>query len=85
MYSTTDETVKESARNEAKILKELNHPLVVKFHDYFEDGANSKAYIVMESAGSLSLQDFIQQGKLCVKDAKAVTQQLLEAVSYLNS
>ena len=85
MYSTTDETVKESARNEAKILKELNHPLIVKIHDYLEDGANNKAFIVMEAAGSLSLQDFIQQGKLCVKDTRAVTQQLLEAVSYLNS
>jgi serine/threonine protein kinase len=44
-----------SARNEAEILRKLNHPLVVKFQDYFEDTANRKAYIVMEKAGSQSL------------------------------
>jgi serine/threonine protein kinase len=73
VFSTSDESVLASARNEAEILKKLNHPLVVKFQDYFEDTANRKAYIVMEKAGSQSLQEFIQKSKLCVKDAKAVT------------
>jgi serine/threonine protein kinase len=73
VFSTGDETVLESARNEAAILKKLNHPLIVKFRDYFEDPTNNKAYIVMEEAGSQSLYDFVKSGAPCAKDAKVIT------------
>jgi serine/threonine protein kinase len=58
---------------------------VVKICDYFEDLSDGLAHLVLESAGEMSLQDLISKSKLVSHEAKSVTRQLLEAVSYLNS
>jgi serine/threonine protein kinase len=56
-----EELLRDSARNEAKILKDLNHPRVVKFHDYFEDPSLDQAFLVLEYACAMSLEDLIMK------------------------
>ena len=60
IFDTNDEAVLNSAHSEVGILKKLvNNPNTVKFIDFFEHRDSREAYLVMESAGETSLEDFI--------------------------
>ena len=85
VFWISDQAVRDSARNEARILRQLDHPLIVKFQDYFEDAKANKAYLVMEEAGTMTLEDLVKQKVLNESEAKSVVRQLLEAVKFLNS
>lgn len=55
VFNTSESSVKESAINEASILKSLNHKNIVKMVDFFLDPLYSKAYLVLEYAGGENL------------------------------
>ena len=71
-------------RREIEIMKELNHPNIVKFHDVYED--NTHLHIVMERCTGGELFDkIIQKGRYSEKDAAVVIRQVLGAVAYLHN
>jgi calcium/calmodulin-dependent protein kinase I len=85
--------------DELKMLQSLNHPHIVRFHDWFESRvwqnsttgrlhANSiqdKYYIVTQLATGGELFDRIcDQGKFTEKDAARTIKEVLEAVDYLH-
>jgi len=70
--------------NEIKILKELDHPNIIKIFDYFYDELNY--YIITEYVSGGELYDTItEQKKFQEKQAAFIIFQILSAVSYLNS
>ena len=55
-----DENVLKSIRNEAKILPNLNCTLINKFEACYEDLKRDKVYLVLERAGTQTLNDFME-------------------------
>lgn len=69
--------------DELELLQSLNHPHIVRFHDWFE--SRDKYYIVTQLATGGELFDRIcDQGKFTEKDATQTIRQVLEAVDYLH-
>lgn len=63
----------ESALNEYKILSKIEHASIVKLEDFFISLPQSKAYLVMENGGSMTLDQLVSQspeGKLPELQAK---------------
>ena len=70
-------------RQEAELMKVLNHPNIIRIRDTFE--TTSKIFIVMELVSGGDLFDrIIDQGKYPESRARAVMRMLLEAVKYLH-
>jgi serine/threonine protein kinase len=63
----------------------LKHANIVKVRDFFEDIQSEKSYLVMEQAGTMSLQDLVQIKPLSEREAKSLIRQLLEAIRFLHS
>ncbi|TGZ82167.1 Pkinase-domain-containing protein [Ascodesmis nigricans] len=69
--------------DELKLLQQLNHPHIVRFHDWFE--SRDKFYIVTQLATGGELFDRIcEYGKFTERDASQVMREVLEAVAYLH-
>ncbi|KAL1996518.1 hypothetical protein VTN49DRAFT_8118 [Thermomyces lanuginosus] len=69
--------------DELELLQKLNHPNIVRFHDWFE--SRDKYYIVTELATGGELFDRIcEYGKFTEKDASQTIKQILGAVHYLH-
>ncbi|KAI5798864.1 kinase-like domain-containing protein [Geopyxis carbonaria] len=69
--------------DELKLLQQLHHPHIVRFHDWFE--SRDKYYIVTQLATGGELFDRIcEYGKFTEKDASQIMREVLEAVSYLH-
>ena len=67
--------------NEITVLKELDHPNIVKIFEYFEDKQNF--YIVTEICrGGELFDEIIERGHFQEKDAAVVTRCLLSSVNY---
>lgn len=87
VFDIDDEEKHASALNEYKILKLLDHEHIVKCEDFFVAKAKSKAYLVMQNGGSLTLDQYIcsqPEGKLPEHLAKQVVNQLLTTVQYMH-
>mmetsp|Transcript_1794 Transcript_1794/g.4043 ORF Transcript_1794/g.4043 Transcript_1794/m.4043 type:complete len:572 (-) Transcript_1794:316-2031(-) len=70
-------------RREVEIMKELDHPNIVKLYASFEDRANY--YLVTEfCAGGELLDKIVKQGHLTEAQAASVVQQVLRAVFYMH-
>lgn len=68
----------------AKLLKELDHPRVVKLLDHFFE--NGKAYLVMEHVQGVTLRNHIEQnGALEFDKAKELGMRLCDILDYLHS
>jgi len=67
------------------MLKRLDHPNVVKFHNALKSRNN--LYVILELCDMGDLQGFLKRGKtkLTEKEAKFVMQQMVAAFSYLTS
>ncbi|KAF5672449.1 serine threonine kinase [Fusarium heterosporum] len=75
-------------RKEARILRSLNHPNIVKYIEYFEESAYPAANIlVMELCAGGSLQTMIHNHPdgLTRKDTLQVLNQVSQAVEYLHN
>jgi len=69
--------------DELDMLQRLNHPHIVRFHDWFE--SRDKYYIVTQLATGGELFDRIcEYGKFTEKDASQTIKQVLDAVNYLH-
>jgi calcium-dependent protein kinase len=69
--------------DEVKILKEIDHPNIMKIYEYYQDAQN--IYIVSECLGGGELFDRIVKNKYFgERDAASLMAQILSAVSYLH-
>jgi serine/threonine-protein kinase len=67
----------------AKLLKELEHPKIVKLLDYFFE--NGKAYLVMEYVKGETLRDYIdRKGAMPFDEGKKLGLQLCEILEFLH-
>lgn len=75
----------EGVRREIDILKRLEHPNIIKFHETFED--RRYIHIVMELCTGGELFDRIIDPKIRLeeRDVAGVLKKILEAVSYLHA
>ena len=75
---------KENIIKEVNLLKNLNHPNIVKFLDYYEETDN--IYIVMEYYEGGTLKQYIQdnQNKINEEKSRIIIKQLLNALCYLH-
>ena len=72
---------------EISLLKNLNHPNIVKYYNYFED--EHHIYIIMEYLDGDTLKQYInikqnKKEKITENDARIIITQLLNALSYLH-
>ena len=65
-YSHMTEKEKEQIVTEVNILRELNHPNIVKYYDRIIDKKNSKIYIIMEYCEGGDISQLISK---CTKTA----------------
>ena len=79
-----DESEKASMLNEINILRNLDHPNIVKIFEYFED--DKRFYIVTEHIqGGELFDEVIARGKFTERDAAILLKQLLSCVSYCHT
>lgn len=68
---------------EVEILKELDHPNVVKIYEYFED--TQHIFIIMEYLEGGELFDKIKESEYFSEDkSRKLIKDILEAVNYLH-
>ena len=86
IYTTSDEATLEAAKNEVRILKKLPlHDNIVRYCEYFEHESPKQFYIVLQDAGDVSLDAYIEKnGALEYEKVKRVARQLLSAVRHLH-
>lgn len=65
---------------EARLLAGLDHPGIVRIHDFGEAG--ELFYLVMEYVDGASLRDLMRQGKLSASEAMSFVPQLCDALQY---
>ncbi|EFR02308.1 CAMK protein kinase [Nannizzia gypsea CBS 118893] len=71
--------------SEMRIMKDLDHPNIVRFHDYF-DFNNRWIYIIMEYIGCGELSNYVQSAGLLPEDqVQTISRQLLHALHYLHA
>ncbi|WEW58635.1 Protein kinase protein rad53 [Emydomyces testavorans] len=70
---------------EMRIMKDLEHPNIVQFHDYY-DHENRWLYIIMEYVGGGELSSYLaQMGRIPESMVKTIARQVLHALQYLHS
>lgn len=69
---------------ELEILRQLDHPHIVRLQDYYEDQDNY--YIVMELVPGGDLMDFVAaNGSIGEEATQVVAKQILEGIAYVHS
>lgn len=84
--SICDDVRLEAVQNEIKILKKLEKSVhVANLVEEFIDNDNNKAYLVLERAGDLSLEQLVEESHqgLTLEQIKTITKQLCQAVGKL--
>ena len=75
----------ENIISEAQLLKNVSHPNIVKYYNYYED--NDNIYIIMEYLTGGTLQNFIDEHKkekITENEARIIITQILKALNYLH-
>lgn len=73
-----------SLQREINVLAFLNHPNIVRLHDFFEDSENY--YLVMDLCPGGELQEYIMKnGKVKEETAALLFQQIVSAIAYCHS
>ena len=81
---TMDEEEMKSMLNEIQILKNLDHPNIVKIYEYFED--SKRFYIVTDIIEGGELFDEItRRGHFTERDAAVLLKQVLSAIAYCHN
>mmetsp|Transcript_24774 Transcript_24774/g.21999 ORF Transcript_24774/g.21999 Transcript_24774/m.21999 type:complete len:169 (+) Transcript_24774:252-758(+) len=76
-----DDEEKKMLFNEINILRELDHPNIVKMYEYFED--EKRYYIITEICkGGELFDEIIARGKFTEKDAAVLVKQILSCINY---
>ena len=76
--------VTERFERDARLLKNLDHPQIVKLHDYFIE--ESRAFLVLEYIEGISLKEKIErQGKLTELETIDMALQMAAILDYLHS
>jgi calcium-dependent protein kinase len=79
--SNMDEDEKRMLFNEINILKELDHPNIVKMYEFFED--DKRYYLVQEICkGGELFDEIIARGKFTERDAALLIKQVLSCINY---
>lgn len=82
--SHMDEDEKRMLFNEINILKEIDHPNIVKMYEFFED--EKRYYIVTEICkGGELFDEILARGKFNEKDAAVLIKQVLSCINYCHS
>lgn len=76
-----DEKEMDMLKNEISILKDMDHPNIVKMYEFLED--EKRIYIVTEICkGGELFDEILNRSKFDEKDAAVVMRQLLSAINY---
>lgn len=76
-----DEKEMDMLKNEISILKDMDHPNIVKMYEFLED--EKRIYIVTEICkGGELFDEILNKSKFDEKDAMVVMKQLLSAINY---
>lgn len=79
--ATMDEDEKRMLFNEINILKDIDHPNIVKMYEYFED--EKRYYIVTELCkGGELFDEIIARGKFNEHDAAVLMKAVLSCINY---
>ncbi len=74
----------ESFENEARILKQMDNPGVVKLIDFFVE--DHRAYLVLEHIDGMSLRELVEKnGAMKESQVKELAMQMCDILSYLHS
>lgn len=68
-------------KNESEILKKLNHPYILRFHNYFEDSLNLYLFTEIVQGGEL-FDRMIENNGFSEKEAQTISRKLFEAVNF---
>jgi len=79
-----DEEEKKMFFNEINILKDLDHPNILKMYEFFED--EKRYYIVTDICkGGELFDEILARGKFSEKDAAMLMKQVLSCINYCHS
>ena len=73
-YNQMTEKEKEQIVNEVNILRELNHPNIVRYYDRIIDKKNSKIYIIMEYCEGGDISQLINN---CKKNKEYISEEMI--------
>ena len=73
-YGKMNEKEKSQIVAEVNILRELQHPHIVQYHDRFIDKKNLKIYIIMEYCQGGDLQQIIRR---CIKQGESINEEFI--------
>ena len=85
-----DQEYIENAQNEYTILKDLNHPSIVKMFDCIHDTEKGTLYLIMEFLEGQTLEDYTlkllsdKQGNLRESTIQKIFKQIVLAIEYLH-
>ena len=82
--SHMDEDEKRMFFNEINILKDLDHPNILKMYEFFED--DKRYYIVTDICkGGELFDEIVARGKFTEKDASVLMKQVLGCINYCHT
>jgi len=78
-------TAREMLRSEYNILKDLDHPNIIKVHEIIENEVKNETYMIMEYFEGKTISKYAQENKdLSMEDSKLIVRQVLESLCELH-
>ena len=75
-----------SILKEIELMKEIEHPNIVKYYNYFKNENDNIYYIIMEYLEGGTLKNYLTENKnnITENESRIIIKQLLEALNYLH-